>query len=111
MFQASLLDTPWEYTIEWYPGGGASAQGAAVVLTAEPVQDEDIVVSVWTSSDSPSVIVTPEQPLVIYASVRRGTRPVLGAKVSLEVQVTGSNGALKVNEMLLLDNGNGGEQL
>lgn len=56
----------------------------------------------WTSGTT--------NPLAIYAEVKRGDYPVLGAKVEVSINRPGLNGSAAYREKFdLLDTGNGGQ--
>ena len=111
-FQTELLSTEWQYHIEWYPGG-AARQRSAVIITSEPkAAQEDYNVRMWTNSQGSSDIVTAQHPLSLYVELTFGQsqKPVLNARVDVEVLVTGQNNktASESIKLRMVDNGSGG---
>jgi hypothetical protein len=134
------MGTEWKYRIGWHSqllqgGGGGSGNRApkdAVVFVTMNLKDgggnkdvditakdDQIVVRMWTNSDSSSDIVTAQHPLALFVSVtaRGGVVSVTGALVTVTVQVrmtmaaenASSAAAVLVTTLpplRLLDNGN-----
>lgn len=92
----------WTYQIERYQGSGQ--QPHYVQVMAKPLSKNSPVVRAraWTSGTT--------NPLAIYAEVKRGDFPVLGAKVEVSVVRPGLNGSREHHEKFdLLDTGSGGQ--
>ncbi len=103
------MGTEWQYFIEWYPGGSPD-QRSLVKLTSQPrYGEDDILLDVWTNSDSPSDLVTSQHPLAVYAQIIKGSSPVLKAEVKVEISVKMPNGTTNPIVVDLYDNGNGGK--
>ncbi len=103
------MGTEWQYFIEWYPGGSPD-QRSLVKLTSQPrYGEDDILLDVWTNSDSPSDLVTSQHPLAVYAQIIKGSSPVLKADVKVEISVKMPNGTTNPIVVDLYDNGNGGK--
>jgi len=91
----------WTYHIERFQG---SPQPHYVQVMAKPLSKNSPVVRAraWTSGTT--------NPLTIYAEVKRGDYPVLGAKVEVSVIRPGLNGSNAHREKFdLLDTGSGGQ--
>jgi hypothetical protein len=129
------MGTEWTYKIAWHTAHQGDSQKPkdvvvlVLVLKDTSVKDseanetktitaEDIVVRIWTNSDSSSDIVTSQHPLALYVSLltRQSRAPVLNAIVTVRVQVRTADRNVSAVEPLLpplrlLDNGNGDPDL
>ena len=69
----------------------------------------------WTNSQGSSDIVTAQHPLSLYVQLTFGQaeKPVLNARVDVEVLVTGQNNKTTAESLKLrmVDNGNGGNMI
>jgi hypothetical protein len=133
--QARHMGTEWTYKIAWHTAHQGDSQKSkdvvvlVLVLKDTSVKDaeanettttttEDIVLRIWTNSDSSSDIVTSQHPLALYVSLltRQSRAPVLNALVTVRVQVRTADRNVSAVEPLLpplrlLDNGNGDPDL
>ncbi|XP_017782720.1 PREDICTED: calcium-activated chloride channel regulator 4-like [Nicrophorus vespilloides] len=88
----------WTYTIEPYPG---NPQPHILQVMATPKSKFAKIVRArfWTS---------PKAPLILYAEIKHGDYPVMGAKVEVLVTKSETNGTIIYNETFeLLDTGSG----
>ena len=103
----------WTYSIEWHTGGGSATRSAdggtrksIVVISSKLRSSKEsdlITVDVWTQESE-------EIPIAVFAQVRKGGQPVLGARVSVSVEIERKKaGNLKLDPVILEDKGNGGE--
>ena len=106
----------WQYELKWWKDdvrGGNKGLKSVIFVQSKPKNLGTfglIDVWAWINNDESNDSVTPDQPLVIYASVTRGNSPVLNAKVSVQVEVGREDGSFqKLNPITLHDNGNGGK--
>ena len=99
----------WGYKIQWYhPERSTSVDAAVVVHTRSKKQRYEV--SMWTSSDTLTNMVTPESPLILYVSVTQSVSSlvVLRAKVIVHCKVTNDNDSVETCEDIeLYDNGAG----
>ncbi len=72
------------------------------VLSSGGSHAEDMTVRLFTNVEGTRVVNLSQMPLILYAEVKRGNSPVLGADVVALI-----NGEWSVS---LLDSGNGGEK-
>lgn len=79
-------------------------------MTSQPrYGEDDIMVRIWTNSNSPSDIVNSHHPLAIYAQIIKGSSPVFNADVTVEITVTKPDGSGNTLNLKLKDDGSGGE--
>ena len=93
----------WRYKVEWYTMPGVVRE-AAIVISGKEHDNAGYRVDMWTSAGGGKDIVTYQHPLVVYVSVYRGDMPVLGARVRVDITITGTD---HNNTIELYDNGNG----
>ena len=107
---------PWKYEVKWWPDdvsrSGQKNTKNIIFVESKPRDLGTfglVNVDTWINSDETDDAVTPDQPLAIYASVKRGNSPVLNAKVSVIMKVVMRNGTTTAYGPLeLFDNGSGG---
>ena len=84
-------------------GGGVYGSAGSGIAQAQAVahQQQELVVKLFSNVEATRVVNFDTTPLILYADVKRGNSPVLGADVVATI-----NGKWVVK---LLDNGNGGK--
>ncbi len=111
MVKPAHLGLQWEYEIQWYDGGERDLENV-VVVESRPRDLGSfglIDLEMWTNTEDVNDRVTNLQPLKMFVQVTRGSSPVLGAKVRVQVKITDFNGGEEFLEPIeLYDNGNGG---
>lgn len=106
----------WKYEVQWYDEGNRQLENV-IVVESKPRSLGSfglIDIKMWTSNPSEVTTdaITSHTPLKLYASVSRGSSPVLDAKVKVQVHVLAVNGSLiQLDDIYLLDNGNGNPDL
>ena len=107
---------PWKYEVKWWPDD-VTRSGQKNIKNIIFVESKPrdlgtfglLNVDAWINSDETDDTVTPDQPLSIYASVKRGNSPVLNAKVTVIMNVVMRNGSTtSFGPFELHDNGSGG---
>lgn len=102
----------WGYKVE---NRADSHQGLHVQITALENPSRKISLKLWTSSKgAPLTIPDPSQPVILYAEVKDGGAPILGAQVEAKLQRLGTNATRYPYEPIhikLFDNGAGGKSL
>ncbi|MCL4137960.1 UNVERIFIED_CONTAM: hypothetical protein GTU68_056467, partial [Idotea baltica] len=98
----------WRYKVE---NRADSHQGLHIQVTALENPNRKISVKLWTNTlGAPLRIPDPLQPVILYAEVKDGDAPVIGAQVKAKLQRLGTNATRYPYEPLyinLLDNGVG----
>ena len=107
---------PWKYEVKWWPDD-VTRTGQKNIKNIIFVESKPrdlgtfglVNVDAWINSDETDDTVTPDHPLSIYASVKRGNSPVLNAKVTVIMNVVMRNGSTtSYGPFELYDNGSGG---
>ena len=107
---------PWKYEVRWWPDdntrSGQKNRKNIIFVESKPRDSGTfglVNVDAWINSDETDDAITADQPLAIYASVKRGNSPVLNAKVAVLMEVVMRNGSTTAYGPLeLYDNGSGG---
>ena len=107
---------PWKYEVRWWPDdntrSGQKNRKNIIFVETKPRDSGTfglVNVDAWINSDETDDAITADQPLAIYASVKRGNSPVLNAKVAVIMEVVMRNGSTTAYGPLeLYDNGSGG---
>ena len=102
----------WHYNIAWYKDPALIK--SIVTVRSKPRDDDpdnNLHISFWTNFDSSSISIIPSSgPLILYTQVVLGKRGVVGARVSMALQVLSTNGTLLLpGEIVLADDGCGGD--
>ncbi|ROT66655.1 hypothetical protein C7M84_015309 [Penaeus vannamei] len=95
----------WSYSVG-LSGSTTNSISVSVSAKARTPNVEPIYTSAWASAGSGSVNAA-TNPVIIYAEVKQGNSPVVGARVKALISETSSAGA--PIELELYDNGNGGD--
>ena len=128
ILQLHQIGNSWQYDIKWHldtnrdenPIGSEELKQSIVVVTSKPRQQSDrglIQVDSWTSHDgmdasSNASTVAVNKPFAIYVKVQRDSSPVLGAKVTAQLEVLHINGStLQFAPLELLDDGFAGKDV
>ena len=129
ILQLHQIGNSWQYDIKWHLdtnrdenhiGGSEELKQSIVVVTSKPRQQSDrglIQVDSWTSHDgmdasSNASTVAANKPFAIYVKVQRDSSPVLGAKVTAQLEVLHINGStLQFAPLELLDDGFAGKNV
>ena len=107
---------PWKYEVKWWPDdvtrSGQKNTKNIIFVESKPRDLGTfglVNVDAWLNSDETDDAVTADQPLSIYASVKRGDSPVLNARVTVVMKVSMTNGTTtSFGPLELYDNGSGG---
>jgi hypothetical protein len=100
----------WTYTLERMPSPKGDNKHVVRVTSRSRKVGEDIRVRFFTNVDEHAVQVSPVSPIKLFAEVKLKGVPVIDARVVAHIQAINQSGFLTPSlEVLLLDNGNGGE--
>merc|ERR1719330_419858 len=95
----------WKYTVHWFHHKGEPRKSLIKVTSNSGSNFEDeIFVKVWTSDPAADGF----KPIAVFAEIKKGNSPMIGALVVVDIEVENENGSLvTLSSLELGDNGLG----
>ena len=102
----------WTYSLERLPSKSGLNRHTVQVASEARDPRERITIKLWTNLEAHAVDVTAHDPIVLYAEVKLGHAPIVGANVVAEIHAINQTGHIIPSfDILLLDSGNGDPDL
>ena len=93
----------WTYSLERLPSKSGLNRHTVQVASEARDPRERITIKLWTNLEAHAVDVTAHDPIVLYAEVKLGHAPIVGANVVAEIHATGqlSHGQQRISRRLI----------